>query len=58
MLLSNDYKSLTFIIEDMRNRRNNGIIGDESNVDAVYAPFLFQSSSQVVPPLLKECILA
>jgi hypothetical protein len=33
-----------------------GIIGDESNVDAVFAPYLFQSSSQAIPPLLYENI--
>jgi hypothetical protein len=32
---------LAFLIENMRNRRNMGIIGDESNVDAVCGPFLF-----------------
>jgi hypothetical protein len=34
-----------------------GIIGDESNVDAVCAPFLFQSFLQVIPPPLKEGIM-
>jgi hypothetical protein len=33
-----------------------GIIGDESSVDVMYAPFLFQSFPQVIPPLLKEGI--
>jgi hypothetical protein len=51
-------KGLTFLIEDTRNRRNMGIIGDESNVDVVCAPFLFQSFRQVIPPLLKEDIIA
>jgi hypothetical protein len=49
---------LAFLIENMRNRRNMVIIGDESNVDAVCAPFLSQSFLQVVPPLLKEGIIA
>jgi hypothetical protein len=31
-----------------------GIIENESNSDAVFVPFLFQSSSQVVPSLLNE----
>jgi hypothetical protein len=35
-----------------------GIIGDESKFDVGYAQFLFQSSSQVTPPLLKEGIIA
>jgi hypothetical protein len=35
-----------------------GIIGDESNSDVVWAPFLFQSFRQVIPPLLKEDIIA
>jgi hypothetical protein len=35
-----------------------GIIGDESQVDDVYAPFLFQFFSQAFPPLLNEDILA
>jgi hypothetical protein len=35
-----------------------GIIGDESNVDAVCVLFLFQSFHQVVSPLLKEDIIA
>jgi hypothetical protein len=36
-----------------------GIIGDESNIDAAFAPFLFQSSSQAFPPLLfNENIIA
>jgi hypothetical protein len=48
---------LAFIIEDMRNRRNIGIIGDESNLDVMYALFLFQSSSQVIPPLLNDDII-
>jgi hypothetical protein len=34
-----------------------GIIGDESNVDAVYAPFLFQSFRQVILPLLIKDII-
>jgi hypothetical protein len=33
-------------------------IGDESNNDAVCAPFLFQSCSQVSSPLLNEDIIA
>jgi hypothetical protein len=49
--------SLAFLIEDMRNRRDMGIIGDESNIDVGCAPFLFQSFLQVVPPLLKEGII-
>jgi hypothetical protein len=44
--------------EDMRNRMDMGIIGDESNSDAVYTPFLFQSCSQVTTPLLNEAITA
>jgi hypothetical protein len=47
---------LAFIIKDNRNRRDRGIIGDESNIDVGCAPFLFQSFLQVVPPLLKEGI--
>jgi hypothetical protein len=35
-----------------------GIIGDESNLDAGCAPFLFQSFRQVTPPLLNEEITA
>jgi hypothetical protein len=35
-----------------------GIIGDESKFDVGYAPFLFQSSSQVIPPILKDGIIA
>jgi hypothetical protein len=42
----------------MRNRRNIGIIGDESNVEVVYAQFIFQSFRQVFPPLLIEAIIA
>jgi hypothetical protein len=38
--------------------RNIGIIDDESNIDVAFAPFLFQSSSQVVPPLLNEDVIA
>jgi hypothetical protein len=34
-----------------------GIIGDESNIDAAFAPFLFQSSSQVFTPLLNDNII-
>jgi hypothetical protein len=34
-----------------------GIIGDESNTDVAYAPFLFQSFRQVFPPLLNEDIM-
>jgi hypothetical protein len=34
-----------------------GIIGDESNVDVVCAPFLFQSFHQEVPSLLNENII-
>jgi hypothetical protein len=34
-----------------------GIIGDESNIDAAFAPFLFQSPSQVTPPFLNETIV-
>jgi hypothetical protein len=48
---------LAFLIENMGNRMNMGIIGDESNVEAVCAPFLFQSFRQVTPPLLKEGII-
>jgi hypothetical protein len=33
MFLSNEGKSLAIIIEDIRNRRNMGIIGDESKSD-------------------------
>jgi hypothetical protein len=33
-------------------------IGDESNKDAVCAPFLFQSFLQGTPPLLNEDIIA
>jgi hypothetical protein len=33
-----------------------GIIGDESNEDAVCAPFLLQSFHQVIHPLLIEDI--
>jgi hypothetical protein len=42
----------------MKSRQSNdmGIIGDESNSDAVCAPFLFQSFRKVVPPLLREDI--
>jgi hypothetical protein len=58
MFPSNYNKSIAFTIEDMRNRRDMGIIGDESNSDLVCAPFLFQSFLQVTPPLLNESILA
>jgi hypothetical protein len=34
-----------------------GIIGDESNEDVTFAPFLLQSSSQAFPPLLNEDII-
>jgi hypothetical protein len=34
-----------------------GIIGDESNIDAAFAPFLLQSSSQAFPPFLNENII-
>jgi hypothetical protein len=34
------------------------IIGDESNVDAVNPQFLFQSLSQVIPPLRNEDIIS
>jgi hypothetical protein len=54
----NDHLFNSFIIKDIRNRKNMGIIGDESNVDPAYAPFLFQSSRQVFPPLLYEDIIA
>jgi hypothetical protein len=37
---------------------NMDIIGDESNVDVVCAPFLFQSSLQVTPPFLNKDIIA
>jgi hypothetical protein len=56
-IVSNDGTGLIFIIEDIRNRRNMGLIGDESNVDA-YALFIFQSFRQVIPPLLNEIIIA
>jgi hypothetical protein len=36
---------------------NIGIIGDESNVHVVYAPFLQQFYRQVTPPLLNENII-
>jgi hypothetical protein len=39
-------------------RMDMGINGDESNVDAGCAPFLFQSFYQVTPPLLKEGIIS
>jgi hypothetical protein len=39
-------KSLTFII------------GYESDVDVAFAPFIFQSFRQVIPPLLYEDIIA
>jgi hypothetical protein len=35
-----------------------GIIEDESNDGEVYAPFIFQSFRQVIPPLLNEVIIA
>jgi hypothetical protein len=35
-----------------------GIIGDKSQVNGVYAPFLLQSFRQVVPPLITEDIIA
>jgi hypothetical protein len=36
-----------------------GIIGDESHIEVAILPFLFQSSSQVIPPLLlNENIIA
>jgi hypothetical protein len=35
-----------------------GIIGDKSNTDEAFAPFLFQSSSQAYPPFLNENIIA
>jgi hypothetical protein len=57
LLFSSNYsKGLAFIIEE--NRKNMGIIGDESNSDLACIPFLFQSFRQVVPPLLKEDIIA
>jgi hypothetical protein len=34
-----------------------GIIGDESNLDATFAPFLFQSFRQIFPPLFNENII-
>jgi hypothetical protein len=34
-----------------------GIIGDESNVDAVYSPFIFQSFRQITPSLQSETII-
>jgi hypothetical protein len=34
-----------------------GIIGDESNNDAAFSPFLLQSFRQVVPPFLNENII-
>jgi hypothetical protein len=35
-----------------------GIIGDESNVERAFAPFIFQSFLQVIPPLVYEDIIA
>jgi hypothetical protein len=35
-----------------------GIIGDESNIEGLYAPFLFQFFSQGNPPLLNDNIIA
>jgi hypothetical protein len=35
-----------------------GIVGDESNIDAAFAPFLFQSSSQAFPSLDNDNISA
>jgi hypothetical protein len=46
-----------YIRNDMRNRMDMGIIGDESNSDVVQAPFLFQSFHQVIPPLPFEDIV-
>jgi hypothetical protein len=37
---------------------NIGIIADESNVDALFTPFLFQSFCQVILSLLNENIIA
>jgi hypothetical protein len=51
-------QNLAFIIEDISSRMDIGIFGDESNIDAVYAPFIFQSFRQVIPPLLNEIIIA
>jgi hypothetical protein len=35
-----------------------GIIGDESNEDALCIIFLFQSFLQIIPPFLKEGVIA
>jgi hypothetical protein len=50
MFLSNEGKSLAIIIEDIKNRRNMGIIGDESKPDSACAPFFAQYFRQVTPP--------
>jgi hypothetical protein len=57
LFLSSYVKVLTFINGDMRNRRNMGIIGDESNVDAGCAPFLLQYFHQVIHPISNENII-
>jgi hypothetical protein len=48
------------LILEMKRRQSNryGIIGDESNLDAGCAPFLFQSFLHVAPPPLQEDIIS
>jgi hypothetical protein len=41
----------------MKNRMDMGIIGDESNVDVAFAPFLLQSFHQVISARFNEDII-